>query len=102
MEVCHIHGRAYKHYLFAKKFGRPGKGNDKGKVEGLVGAWTDCHGNPELTTTASLGSRDGGVARASLGNEDAKATYPMRLKLGDEAFRKAMAQQFFGTSTAAA
>lgn len=25
------------HYLFADKFGRPGKGNDKGKVEGLVG-----------------------------------------------------------------
>ncbi len=25
------------HYLFDDKFGRPGKGNDKGKVEGLVG-----------------------------------------------------------------
>ena len=25
------------HYLFADHFGRPGKGNDKGKVEGLVG-----------------------------------------------------------------
>ncbi len=25
------------HYLFAEKFGRPSKGNDKGKVEGLVG-----------------------------------------------------------------
>ncbi|HEV2202717.1 MAG TPA: hypothetical protein VGR73_23100 [Bryobacteraceae bacterium] len=25
------------HYLVAEKFGRPGKGNDKGKVEGLVG-----------------------------------------------------------------
>ena len=25
------------HYLFAAKFGRPGKGNDKGHVEGLVG-----------------------------------------------------------------
>jgi transposase len=25
------------HYLFADKFGRPGKGNDKGNVEGLVG-----------------------------------------------------------------
>ena len=24
------------HYLFAEKFGRPGKGNDKGKVENLV------------------------------------------------------------------
>jgi NAD(P)-dependent dehydrogenase (short-subunit alcohol dehydrogenase family) len=28
--------------------------------------------------------------------EDAKATYAMRLKAGDEAFRKGMAQQFFG------
>ena len=25
------------HYLFADRFGRPGKGNDNGKVEGLVG-----------------------------------------------------------------
>ena len=25
------------HYLFKDRFGRPGKGNDKGKVEGLVG-----------------------------------------------------------------
>lgn len=25
------------HYLFADKFGRPAKGNDKGKVEGLIG-----------------------------------------------------------------
>ena len=28
--------------------------------------------------------------------EDAKATYAVRLKVGDEAFRKGMAQQFFG------
>ncbi|HEX3879114.1 MAG TPA: hypothetical protein VHW24_19150 [Bryobacteraceae bacterium] len=25
------------HYLFQERFGRPGKGNDKGKVEGLLG-----------------------------------------------------------------
>jgi transposase len=25
------------HYVFADRFGRPGKGNDKGKVEGLIG-----------------------------------------------------------------
>ena len=25
------------HYLFEDKFGRPGKGNDKGNVEGVVG-----------------------------------------------------------------
>jgi hypothetical protein len=29
--------------------------------------------------------------------EDAKATYALRLQIGDEAFRKAMTQQFFGT-----
>jgi transposase len=25
------------HYVFAERFGRPGKGNDNGKVEGLIG-----------------------------------------------------------------
>jgi transposase len=29
--------RLKSHYLFGVKFGRPGKGNDKGNVEGLVG-----------------------------------------------------------------
>ena len=29
--------RFQSHYLFDDRFGRPGKGNDKGKVEGLVG-----------------------------------------------------------------
>jgi len=29
--------RLQSHYLFRDRFGRPGKGNDKGKVEGLVG-----------------------------------------------------------------
>ena len=29
--------RIQSHYLFDDHFGRPGKGNDKGKVEGLVG-----------------------------------------------------------------
>ena len=31
-----------------------------------------------------------------IAGEDARATYTMRLKVGDEAFRKGMAQQFFG------
>ena len=30
---------------------------------------------------------------------DAKATYAARLQMGDEAFRKAMAQGFFGAGT---
>ena len=29
------------HYLFEDRFGRPGKGNDKGKVEGMV-EYTRC------------------------------------------------------------
>jgi transposase len=32
-----IFSELQSHYLFAERFGRPGKGNDKGKVEGLVG-----------------------------------------------------------------
>ena len=33
---------------------------------------------------------------------DAKEIYVMRMRLGDEAFRKAMAQQFFGDAARAA
>ena len=29
--------RAAVHYLFEDRYGRPGKGNDKGNVEGVVG-----------------------------------------------------------------
>src|SRR5229473_1709109 len=32
-----IFSELQSHYLFGDRFGRPGKGNDKGKVEGLVG-----------------------------------------------------------------
>ena len=32
-----IFSELQSHYLFHDRFGRPGKGNDKGKVEGLVG-----------------------------------------------------------------
>lgn len=32
-----VFGELHSHYLFEDRFGRPGKGNDKGKVEGLVG-----------------------------------------------------------------
>ena len=32
-----IFSELQSHYLFLDRFGRPGKGNDKGKVEGLVG-----------------------------------------------------------------
>ena len=47
------------HYLFADRFGRPGKGNDKGKVEGLVGY---ARRNflvpiPQVTSFAELNAR---------------------------------------------
>lgn len=32
-----VFGELQSHYLFTDRFGRPGRGNDKGKVEGLVG-----------------------------------------------------------------
>jgi transposase len=32
-----IFSELLSHYLFVDRFGRPGKGNDKGKVEGLIG-----------------------------------------------------------------
>ena len=32
-----IFSELQSHYLFEDRFGRPGKGNDKGKVEGLIG-----------------------------------------------------------------
>jgi hypothetical protein len=32
-----VFSKLQSHYLFADRFGRPGKGNDKGKVEGLIG-----------------------------------------------------------------
>ena len=32
------------HYLFAEKFGRPGKGNDKGKVENLEACAAELQG----------------------------------------------------------
>ena len=33
----HAFAELQSHYLFEDRFGRPGKGNDKGKVEGLIG-----------------------------------------------------------------
>ena len=36
-ETTQAFSELQSHYLFDARFGRPGKGNDKGKVEGLVG-----------------------------------------------------------------
>ena len=43
------------HYLFEDRFGRPGKGNDKGKVEGRSAiaagtSWCRCQGSGTSTT----------------------------------------------------
>jgi transposase len=40
-----VESGAANHYLFAAKFGRPGKGNDKGNVEG----WWAMRGGRTLT-----------------------------------------------------
>jgi len=36
-ERTRIFSQLQSHYLFDDKFGRPGKGNDKGNVEGVIG-----------------------------------------------------------------
>jgi transposase len=36
-ERARLFAELQSHYLFRDRFGRPGKGNDKGKVEGMVG-----------------------------------------------------------------
>ena len=46
------------HYLFDDRFGRPGKGNDKGKVEGLVG-----YARPQLVRADSTRRQLGRVER---------------------------------------
>ena len=42
------------HYLFEDKFGRPGKGNDKGNVEGVVGYGRRSFPVPAPGSTASM------------------------------------------------
>jgi hypothetical protein len=44
---------------------------------------------------------DGKEQLRYIAGADAKEIYAMRLQLGEEAFRKAMAQQFFGEARAA-
>ena len=45
---------------------------------------------------------DGKDQLRNVAGEDAKATYAMRLQMGDEAFRKAIDQQFLGDAAKAA
>ena len=51
------------HYLFDDRFGRPGKGNDKGKVEGLVGYVRRNHMTP-LPVAANYDALNAGLLDA--------------------------------------
>ena len=67
------------HYLFDDRFGRPGKGNDKGKVEGLVGyarrnffvpiprfgSWDALNADLECQAARVAGAGCGGTRRRS-------------------------------------
>jgi hypothetical protein len=54
-----------------------------------------------LGSNLNEAATDGKDQLRYIAGADAKAMYAMRLQLGDEAFRKAMAQQFFGEAKAA-
>jgi NAD(P)-dependent dehydrogenase (short-subunit alcohol dehydrogenase family) len=83
---------------------------DSGKHEaydGLVDKVMNVIRDPKLMATYSSpdqiaevvyeAATDGKDQLRYIAGEDAKATYAMRLRVGDEAFRKGMAQQFFGS-----
>jgi len=83
------------HYLFEDRFGRPGKGNDKGKVEGLVGyarrnfmvpmPEAASHEDLNARLTAACLKRQGAVLRGH------SQTISDRLAADLEAFRAAPA-----------
>jgi len=57
----------------------------------------DTYSTPDqIAEVAYEAATDGKDQLRYLAGADAKATYAMRLQLGDEAFRNAMTQQFFG------
>ena len=50
---------AISHYLFKDRYGRPGRGNDKGTVEGLVGysrrtSWSPCQSLPTYQSSTLI------------------------------------------------
>jgi len=62
----------------------------------------DSYSTPEqIAEVVYEAATDGKDQLRYLAGGDAKATYGMRLQLGDEAFRNAMAQRFFGLSAQA-
>lgn len=86
------------HYLFRDRFGRPGKGNDKGKVESLVknGRRRFLTPVPVVASFAQLNAR---LEAACLADQDRKAerrdeTIGERLLLDLEAFRSLPAAPF--------
>ncbi len=63
----------------------------------------ETYSSPEQIAEVVFGAAtDGKDQLRYVAGEDAKSMYAMRLQLGDEAFRKAMAQQFFGDAAKAA
>lgn len=60
------------HYLFDDRFGRPGKGNDKGKVEGLVKNGRRRFLTP-VPVAASFDELNTRLEAACLGDQDRKA-----------------------------
>ena len=77
-------------------------------VNKVMGMITDpkqmaTYSSPEqIAEVVYEAATDGKDQLRYIAGADAKAMYEMRLQLGDEAFRKAMAQQFFGDAAKAA
>lgn len=72
------------------------------QVESVMSVITDpkqmaTYSSPEqIAEVVYEAATDGKDQLRYVAGADAKATYAMRLQMGDEAFRKAMSQQFFG------
>jgi short-subunit dehydrogenase len=77
-------------------------------VNKVMGIITDpkqmaTYSSPEqIAEVVYEAATDGKDQLRYIAGADAKAMYAMRLQLGDEAFRKAIAQQFFGDAAKAA
>jgi hypothetical protein len=64
---------------------------------------TETYSSPEqIAEVVYETATDGKDQLRYIAGADAKEIYAMRMRLGDEAFRKAIAQQFFGNAARAA
>ena len=76
-----------------------------GLVDKVMNAVTDpkqmeTYSTPEqIAEVVYEAATDGKDQLRYVAGADAKATYATRLQMGDEAFRKGMAQRFFGVGT---